>query len=237
MVEQNPILVLVLRIASHVGHPAIVAAVCLGVAAIVFAVALRAKKPVVAWIAAAALVAVGAGDVAAYECLQSRRVYHVKVVVVRPDQSAVEIAQVKSSYRGKLEMVAGGWELDIPAEARPDDGKVTFTAAVKDEFLKGESALVLGRDYYPTATIQLVADTSAKVRGVVVDEGLRAVAGATVSIEGNSEVAVTDAKGNFVLPGYAGKGQMVEVSAQKGALKGRLAAPAGKVVEVILSSE
>lgn len=128
-------------------------------------------------------------------------------------------------------------ELDIPQQAQPVDGKLTLSAYAKDEFLQGSSTLVLGRDYYPTATIQLVADTSAKVRGIVVDEGLRVVAGATVSIDGNSEVAVTDQKGNFALPAHAGKGQIVELSAKKGQMTGHLSAPAGKTVEVIMSRE
>ncbi len=134
-------------------------------------------------------------------------------------------------------MVAGGWELNIPRETRPTDGKVTLTASIKDEFLAGKSTLVLAEDYYPTATIQLEAVTSAMLRGVVVDEGLHAIAGARVSIDGNPDIALTDSKGNFVLHAHAGNGQMVEVRAQKGAMVGHLSAPAGKVVEVILNSE
>jgi hypothetical protein len=169
--------------------------------------------------------------------LHSRGVYHVQVVLLRPDQTLADIAQVKSSNGGDVKMVAGGWELDVPQQARPADGKVTLTAAVKDEFLNGQSTIILGEDYYPNVTMQLVADTSARIRGVVVDEDLRAIAGATVSIGGSSDVAVSDAKGNFVLPAHAGKGQMVEVSARKGALTRTLSAPAGKVIEVILSQE
>ena len=134
-------------------------------------------------------------------------------------------------------MVGSGWELDIPPQARPADGKLTLSAAAKDEFLKGTSTLVLAQDYYPTVTIQLAAETSAKVSGVVVDENLGAIAGATVSIDDYPEVAVTDQKGNFVLPAHAGKGQMIEVHAQKGQLTGRLSAQAGKAVEVIISHE
>jgi hypothetical protein len=226
-----------LKIASHIGHPVTVAAFALVIAASVFALVLRAKRPLMAWIVAAGIIVLGVAPFAASVFLQSRGVYHVQVVVVGPDQSPVEIAQVKSSNGGELKMVEGGWELDIPPQARPVDGKVTLFASVKDEFQKGRSTLVLAQDYYPTATIQLVADTSVMVRGVVVDEGLRAVAGATVSITGYSDVVVTDRKGNFVLPVHAGKGQMVEVRAQKDQLTGRLSAPAGKVVEVIISRE
>jgi hypothetical protein len=226
-----------LKIASHIGHPVTVAAFALVIAASVFGLVLRAKRPLMAWIVAAGIIVLGVAPFAASAFLQSRGVYRVQVVVVGPDQSPVEIAQVKSSNGGELKMVEGGWELDIPPQTRPVDGKVTLFASVKDEFQKGRSTLVLAQDYYPTATIQLVADTSAMVRGVVVDEDLRAVAGATVSIAGYSDVAVTDRKGNFVLPAHAGKGQRVEVRAQKDQLTGRLSAPAGKVVEVIISRE
>jgi hypothetical protein len=230
-------LVPALKLAGHIGHPAMVAAIAVVIAASVFALALRAKRPFTAWIMAAGIIILGAAPFAASAFLQTRGVYHVQVVLLRPDQSPVDIAQVKSSNGGELKMVAGGWQLDIPPQTRPADGKVTLFAAAKDEFLKGKSTLVLAQDYYPTATIQLVAETSAMVRGVVVDEDLGAVAGATVSIEGYPDVAVTDQKGNFVLPGHAGKGQMVEILAQKGQLTGRLSAPAGRVVEVIISRE
>jgi len=235
MEEQAP--TLLLELAGHIGHPVAVAAVAVVIAASVFAVALRAKKPVIGSILAAGIIVLGVAPFVASSLLQTRGVYHVQVVLLRPDQSTVDIAQVKSSNGGELKMVAGGWELDIPQQARPADGKLTLSASVKDEFLKGKSTLVLGQDYYPTATIQLVAETSAMVRGVVVDEDLGAIAGATVSIDDYPEVAVTDQKGNFVLPAHAGKGQIVEIYAQKGQLTGRLSAPAGKAVEVIISRE
>jgi hypothetical protein len=235
MEEQAP--TLLLKLAGHVGHPIVVAAFAVVIAASVFALALRAKRPVIGSIMAAGIIVLGVAPFVASSFLQTRGVYHVQVVLLRPDQSPVDIAQVKSLNGGELKMVAGGWELDIPQQARPADGKLTLSASVKDEFLKGKSTLVLGQDYYPTATIQLVAETSAMVRGVVVDEDLGAIAGATVSIDDYPEVAVTDQKGNFVLPAHAGKGQMIEIHAQKGQLTGRLSAPAGKVVEVIISRE
>ncbi len=229
---------LALKVAGHIGHPLAVAAFALVSAAFAFALALRAKEPLMAVIVAAGIVVLGVAPFAASAFLQSRGVYHVQVDVLEPDQSPAEIAQVKSSNGGKPKMAGSGWELDIPPQARPADSKITLSASVKDEYLKGASTLVLDRDYYPTVTIQLVGDASAKIRGVVVDEDLRAVAGATVSIAGYSDVAATDEKGNFVLPAHPVKqGQMVEVCAQKGQLTGRLSAPAGKVVEVIISRE
>jgi hypothetical protein len=225
-----------LKIAGHIGHPEAVAAFAVVFAVSVFTLALHAKRLFMAWIGAAGVIILGVTPFAASAFLRSRGIYHVQVVVVRPDQSPVDIAQVKSS-NGELKMARDAWELDVPPQARPADGKVTLSASVKDEFMQGRSTLVLARDYYPTATIQLVAETSAMLRGVVVNEDLAAVAGATVSIAGYSDVAVTDRRGNFVLPAHTGKGQMVEVYAQKGQLTGSLSAPAGKVIEVIISRE
>lgn len=227
----------VFRIASHIPHPLAVAGFALFFAAVIFALVLRAKRPLIAAVLAVGIIVFGLAPLVASTLLRSRGIYCVRVVLVRPDQSVADIAQVKSSNGGELKMVAGGWELDIPPEARPADGKVMLSASIKDEFLAGKSTLALAEDYYPTATIQLAAVTSAMLRGVVVDEGLRAIAGAKVSIEGYPDVAVSDSKGNFALPAHAGNGQMVEVRAQKGALTGHLSAPAGKVVEVIISSE
>lgn len=226
-----------LRTADHIGHPGKVAAIAFVIAASVFALAFRTKRPVVGGLAAIGIIVLGITPFAAASFLQSRGIYHVQVVLLRPDQSVEDIAQVKASTGGELKMVAGGWELDVPQPARPADGKVTLSAIAKDEFMKGESTVVLAQDYYPAATIQLVAETSAMVRGVVVDEDLGVVAGAKVSVGDYPELAVTNGKGNFVLPAHAGNGQMVEIHARKGNLTGHLSAPAGRVVEVVLGQE
>ncbi len=174
-----------------------------------------------AWIGAAVII-LGVAPFVASAFLRSRGIYHVQVAVLRPVQSPVDIAQVESSNGGELKDGWGCVGTRGSPQARPADGNVTLSASVKDEFYEGRSTLVLAQDYYPTATIQLVAETSAMLRGVVVNEDLAAVAGATVSIAGYSDVAVTDQRGNFVLPAHAGKGQMVEVHAQKGQLTGSL---------------
>ncbi len=227
----------VLKIANHVPYPEVVAIIFFVSAVIVFALALRAKGPVLGSVAALLLVALGVVPLAVNHAVQSRGVYHIQVVLVRPDGSPVYYAQLKSSHGGDLKICEGGWRLDVPPQTRPADGKVSFSATVKDEFLKGASTLTLANDYYPTVTIPLVAETSAKIRGVVVDEKMVAVSGATVSVAGYPEATITDGKGNFILPAHAGNGQMVEVHAEKGGVMTHLNAPAGKVVEVILASD
>ncbi len=227
----------VLKIANHVPHPGVVAIIFLVFAVIVFALALRTKHAVVGSVAALLLIALGVVPFAVNHAVQSRGVYHIQVLLVRPDGSPVYYAELKSSHGSELKISEGGWRLDIPPQTRPADGKVTFSAAVKDEFLNGASTLTLADDYYPTITIPLAAETSAKIKGVVVNEKMAAVSGATVSVAGYPEVTITDSKGNFVLPAHAGNGQMVEVHAEKDGVMTHLNAPAGKVVEVILSSD
>ena len=226
-----------LKIANHIPHPGVVAIFFLVSAVIVLALALRAKRPVVGSAAAVLLISVGVVPLAVNHTVQARGIYHIQVLLLRPDGSAIYYAQLKSSHGGEMKISEGGWRLDIPPQTRPADGKVTFSAAVNDEFLKGASTLTLADNYYPSVTIPLAAETSAKIKGVVVDEKMAAVSGATVSVAGYPEATITDSKGNFVLPAHAGNGQMVEVDAEKDGVMTHLNAPAGKVVEVILASD
>ena len=227
----------VFKIANHVPHPEVIAIIFLVFAAIVFALALRAKRPVVGSIAALVLIALGLFPLTLNHIVQSRGVYHIQVLLVRPDGSPIYYAQLKNSYGGEMKIFEGGWRLDVLPQTRPADGKVTFSAAIKDEFLSGASTLTLADDYYPTVTLRLVAEASAKIKGVVVDAKMAPVPGATVSVVGYPEAATTDSKGKFILPAHAGNGQMVEVHAERDGVMTHLKAPAGQFVEVILGSD
>ena len=110
---------------------------------------------------------------------------------------------------------------------RPADGKVMLFASVKSAFLLGESPLVLGEDYYPTATIRLHHPPNATLRGTVQDQRGRSVAGAQVAISGYPDVVTTDVMGNFALPAHAAEGQVVTVRAQKGDLTAEMSQPVG----------
>jgi hypothetical protein len=227
----------VLKLANHTPHPELIAIFAVLFAAVLVAVSLRARRPIPGSIVAAVILAFGFAPLYVCHLLQARGVYHVQVELHRPDGSPVYYAQLKSSLPGPLQIFEGGWRLDVTPENRPFDGRIAFSAAAKDEFLQGNSTLALSNDYYPTVAIPLTPDTSAKIRGVVVNGNMVAVEGASVSVAGYPDVAVTDRKGNFLLPAHAGNGQLVEVRAQKNGAWGHLNAPAGKVVEVILDSE
>jgi hypothetical protein len=65
-------------------------------------------------------------------------------------------------------------------------------------------------------TVRLVANTSAKVRGVVLDDAGKALEGVRVSVVGHEEEAVTTGPGGqFVLPAHAADGQQVQLHAEK----------------------
>lgn len=223
-----------LKIASHITHPVTVAAFAAVLAVTALGLALRAKKPRIAWVLAAGIIVLGLAPLGASTFLESRGVYRMRISVLGADKQPVNDALVTSSIGGEPKKVEGGWEFDIAPQTRPADGKVVLFASVKSAFLTGSSTLVLGQDYYPNTTIQLASDTSAMVRGLVVDEHRRSVSGVRVSIPGYPDIAVTDKMGNFVLPAHAADGQIVQVRAQKDQLVGSLSVPAGQPVELVL---
>lgn len=141
--------------------------------------------------------------------------YRVRATVIDPQGMPVDDARVWSSLGGEAKKVAGGWQFDIPGGQKPMDGKLTVFAAVPSAFLKGRAELQLARDYNLAVTVPLQRDTAAKVRGLVVDESGRAVAGARVTIAGHDAVARTDEAGWFVLPANAADGQQVLLHVEK----------------------
>jgi hypothetical protein len=184
-----------LEIASHVTHPVTVAAFAAVLAAYIFSIAIKKRQARVVWFLAAVILLLGLAPLLSSTYLESRGLYIVRVFALGPDKQPVEDARVTSSNGGEPKKVAGGWEFDIPPQSRPADGKLTLFASVKNAFLAGRSTLVLDKDYFPTVEISLDRDTSAMVRGIVIDEHRRSVAGAHVSIPGYPDVVVTDEMG------------------------------------------
>jgi len=216
-----------LEIASHITHPIAAAGFAAVLAAYLFNIAIKKRRSLVIWFLAAVILLLGLAPLIASTYLESRGLYIVRVFVLGPDKQPVEDARVTSSSGGEPKKVSGGWEFDIPPQSRPANGEVTLFASVKNGFLAGRSTLVLYKDYFPTAEIQLARDTSSMVRGIVIDEHRRSVAGAHVSIPGYPDIAVTDEMGNFLLPAHAADGQMVHLRAQKDQSTADLSVPAG----------
>jgi hypothetical protein len=190
-------------------------------------------------ISAAALIAAGAIGAYFYST-RNDGVYHVRAVVFNEKGAPEEEAEVQSIPGGARKKLAIGWEFDIPPSTRPLDGKLTIFAEKKSAFLKGQADLTLDKDFNPTVTIRMTRDTSAKVRGQVIDERGRAVAGASVSVVGfDNEGVITKEGGNFELPAHAAENQLVQLFAEKdGVGTARLWHPAGREpAPLVLSKE
>ena len=224
-----------LEISSHITHPVTVAVFAAVLAAYLFSIAIKKRQSLITWFLTTIVLILGLAPLLSFTYLQSRGLYRVRAVVLGTDKLPDNDAQVISSNGGEPKKVEGGWEFDIPPQSRPADGKLKLFASEKNAFLAGSSTLALDKDYFPTVEIQLDRDTSATVRGDVIDEHRRSITGARVSIPGYSDVAVTDEMGNFILPAHAADGQMVRLRAQKDQLTADVSVPAGNApVELIL---
>jgi hypothetical protein len=216
-----------LEIASHITHPGTIAVSTAVVAAYLFSIAIKKRQSRVPWLLASATLILGLAPLLSATYLQSRGLYIVRVFVLGADKQPVDNAIVTSSNGGEPKKIQNGWEFDIAPQARPADGKLQLFASVNSAFLAGSSTLMLDKDYFPSVEIQLNRDTSAMVRGVVVDEHNRSVEAAQVSIPGYIDIATTDKMGNFVLPAHAADGQIVHLRAQKDNLTADMSVPAG----------
>jgi hypothetical protein len=226
-----------LEIAGHINHPGTVALFAAVLAAYLFSLAIKKRQSRITWLLAAIVLILGLAPLLTSTYLRSKGLYRVRVVVLGTDKLPDNEAHVISSNGGEPKKVQGGWEFDIPPQSRPANGKLKLFASEKNAFLAGNSTVVLDRDYFPTVEIQLDRDTSAIVRGDVIDEHRKPVAGAHVWIPGYSDVAVTDEVGNFVLPAHAAEGQIVRLRAQKDQTTADISTPAGGSAELMLKRQ
>jgi hypothetical protein len=158
----------------------------------------------------------GLAPIVAPYYIMSRSIYRVRAIVLDVQKLPVDDANVTSSMGGEPKRVAGGWEFDIPAAAKPDDGKLTIYASLPSAFLTGRVEVRLAADFNPLATVQLARDTSARVRGVVVARSGHPVSGAKIGVVGYaSEAVITPANGDFNLVAHAAEGQQTELVVQK----------------------
>jgi hypothetical protein len=223
----NAVVTKLLDAAAAVATPLHLAAFAI-VALILIAWAARSKRPVpiaLSLVAIAALVTLALVPV----FVRTHDVYRVRVTVVDPKGVPVEDAVVWSSLGGEPKKVAGGWQFDVPESIVPSDRKFVAYAAVKSAFLSGRQTAELRNDYSPPVVVPLAPDVSARIRGVVVDESGRGVAGVRVTVVGHDQEAVrTSEGGGFDLPAHAADGQQVYLHAEKeGYLGVSLFHPAG----------
>ncbi|MGA2887824.1 MAG: carboxypeptidase-like regulatory domain-containing protein [Terracidiphilus sp.] len=226
-----------LEIASRITHPYSVAAFTAAIAGIVLMLALRAKKPRIAWLLAAVLLVLGISPLVASTFLASKGVYHIRVVVLGTDGLPVSQADLSSSAGGEKKQANSNWEFDLAPQAKPSSGQITFYASVKDTYLAGSSSLTLKDDYFPTVTIQLQPLPTVTIRGTVVDEHGKSVSEAHVAVSGYPEIATTDKMGNFSLPSHHAEGQLVSVRAEEGDRVVGMLVVAGKDVQLVLRKQ
>jgi hypothetical protein len=184
----------------------------------------RGDIPFIVWAIILLLVVIPVGASLYRELIHTQTaenaIYHVRITVVDPQSVPVEDAKVWSSAGGEPKRVAGGWQFDIPAASKSQDGKVTVYATQENAFLRGQTEMTLLGDHNPAATIQLKHDDTARVRGQVVDSQGNAVAGARVTVVGfGSEGTVTQTDGGFELPAHAAISQQILLHAEKTGFK------------------
>jgi hypothetical protein len=166
-------------------------------------------------------------------------IYRVRITVLDPDNDLVEEAEISSLPGGEVKKVARGWEIDIPAANKPANGNLTIYAAKPGAFSKGQASLRLDADPNPTVEIHLKRDTSARIKGNVIDSSSQAVVAATVNVAGHTgEQVQTNAGGEFDLPAHAASGQLVQLEIRKaGYTPERQNCYAGRSCTILLRKE
>ncbi len=167
-------------------------------------------------------------------------VYKLRVTVVDHQEMPIEDAKVWSSSGGEPKKVAGGQQFDIPSVSLPRDGQVSIYATMENAFLRGDSTLQLGEDPNPTLTIHLKKPLTVVVRGIVIDESQRGIAGVRIYIVGYERDAFTTlAVGNFELPAHAAEGEQVLLHFEKEgfAAENRWISAGSKPITLILERE
>ena len=223
-----------LEIASRIRHPNAVAAFAIVLALMAFIYALRNRKPRIAYLLAISILILGLAPLVSLTITTSRGIYHIRIVVLGLDGQPVDDAIITSSIGGELKKGSGNWEFDVPPQAKPLNGALTFYASVSNSFSSGQSEVELGSDFYPTVTVRLANLPQVSIHGVVIGDDGRSVPGASVSVVGYPDIATTDAMGNFSIPSHHAEGQLVSVRAEKGDFVVEESVIAGRDVELVL---
>ena len=174
----------------------------------------------VLWIGAGAISLIGLAPIAANGFLEARRmnassVYHLRVTALDEQGVPVTGAQLRASVSNETTTTANGdGLLTIARGALPVSGEVTIFAEKSSAFLSAAKTLTLAGDLYPSLLIQMKADRTATVSGLVEDDQGRAVPGASVTLPGVADTT-TSPTGNFSLNAHASVGQPVTIHVEK----------------------
>jgi hypothetical protein len=147
---------------------------------------------------------------------EAHAIYRVRVTVLDAQGAPLDDARVWSTLGGETKTVAGGCEIDIPAAGKPKDGQLTVFAEKKSAFLRGKGEVQLKDDVSIAIVVAMKMDLVGRVRGIVQDGSVRAVAAAWVMVVGyGTEAVKTSETGSFDLPAHAALGQQVLLHAEK----------------------
>lgn len=141
--------------------------------------------------------------------------YKVHVTARDSERNLVEDVEIYPTPAGVRKKVEGGWEIEISAADRPANGLLKIYAAKPNAFLNGEATVRLDTNPNPTVEILMQRDTSARIKGKVIDSSSQPLVGAWVNVIGyEGERVQTGPSGEFDLPAHATKGQLVKLHAQ-----------------------
>jgi hypothetical protein len=174
----------------------------------------------VLWIGAGAIIVLGLAPIAANGFLETLRmhassVYHVRVTVLNEQGVPVTGAQLRASVSNEITTTANGEVLITVARgALPASGEITIFAEKTSAYLSGTQTMKLTDDLYPSLLIQMKADRTAIVSGLVEDDEGHAVPGASVTLPGGADTT-TSPTGNFSLKAHASVGQPVTIHVEK----------------------
>jgi hypothetical protein len=141
-------------------------------------------------------------------------IYAVRVQVLDPEDRPVGGATISTSVGNEPQQLQNGWwEIEIPAEKVPADGKISLWAE-HPEWGAKRVDLRLGKHPNLRAEIRLM-EPQTWLRGRVIDGNDRALPGVRVSRkDGIPGQAVTDAQGRFALKLSEMPGKRVRVQAE-----------------------
>jgi len=224
-----------LEIASRVTNPISVAALSLVFCSFLFWLARKSRKPFVARMFFGAIVLtglIGLAPLLSTTYLATLGVFHLRIQVLGLDGQPTSDAIVTSSLGGEIKKANGTWECDISPQTLPTDRELTVQASIPQDFVSGSATTTLTKGYFQKLLVQLKALPAVPVRGNVRDKRGRPIEGATVAVDGYSDLATTGKMGSFEISGHKAAGQLMTVSAQKGRLYGKKTVPAGDAFEI-----
>jgi hypothetical protein len=165
--------------------------------------------PPAAWAAIGLFSVLGVAALAGYA--RTLMPYHILVTVLGADGKPLESAMVWSTAGGEPRKAPQGWELDVPASARPADGKLLVWASTDRKDATHSKVVMLSTDTHNAAvTIPTGEDKNATLAGQVLDNQGQAVGEVWLSMAGYADQSVvTNDDGRFSLAAHAAPGEDV----------------------------